>query len=34
MARNVFWGALILIAASALLFAAAYRFARSRPRVE
>ena len=34
MARNVFWGALILIAASALLFAAAFRFARSRPRVE
>ena len=34
MARNVFWGALILIVASALLFAAAFRFARSRPRVE
>jgi len=30
MARNAFWGALILIAASALLFAAAYRLARGR----
>ena len=33
MARNVFWGALMLIAASAFLFAVAYRLAR-RPRVE
>ncbi len=31
MARNVFWGALLLIAASALLFALAYRLARGRP---
>lgn len=34
MARNVFWGALMLIAASALLFAVAYRLARGRRPVE
>ncbi len=34
MARSVFWGALLLIAASALLFAFAYRLARGPRRVE